>query len=130
MKITASGVETDPDGIPWKFWSREAVAKARSEGRPVFIDFTADWCATCQVNKRTSIEIDSVRKKLAEINAVALLGDYTLIDPEITAELKRFGRAAVPLVLVYPKDASKPPVELPSFLTPGIVLDALDKAAK
>ena len=61
--------------------------------------FTADWCVTCQANKKTSIEIDSVRKKLEVINAVALLGDYTLTPDDITEELKRFGRAAVPLVL-------------------------------
>ncbi len=123
-------IENNPDGIQWTPWSRDAVAKARSEGRPVFVDFTADWCVTCQANKKTSIEIDSVRKKLQEINAVALLGDYTLVPQDITEELKLFGRAAVPLVLVYPKDASKPPVELPAILTPGIVLDALDNAAK
>jgi thiol:disulfide interchange protein DsbD len=129
-KLTSGGVKSDPDGIQWQPWSREAVSKARGEGRPVFVDFTADWCVTCQANKKTSIEIDSVRKKLKEINAVALLGDYTLVPPEITEELKRFGRAAVPLVLVYPKDATKPPVELPAILTPGIVLDALNNAAK
>lgn len=121
---------TEPGGIEWLAWSPEAVAKARKEGRPVFVDFTADWCLTCKLNKASSIEIESVRAKLKAINAVSLLGDYTLVDPAITEELKRFGRAAVPLVLVYPKDASLPPVELPAALTPGIVLDALDKAAK
>ena len=129
-KIADGNLNNHPDGIQWLPWSRDAVAKARSEGRPVFVDFTADWCVTCQANKKTSIEIDSVRKKLKEINAVALLGDYTLVPQDITEELKRFGRAAVPLVLVYPKDASKPPVELPAILTPGIVLDALDTAAR
>jgi len=129
-KLTAGVIATDPDGIQWQPWSAAAVAKARSEGRPVFVDFTADWCVTCQANKKTSIEIDSVRKKLKEINAVSLLGDYTLVPDDITEELKRFGKAGVPLVLVYPKDASKPPLELPSLLTPSIVLDALDQAAK
>lgn len=127
---SAGKVTTEPGGIEWQPWSREAVAKARAEGRPVFVDFTADWCLTCKLNKASSIEIDSVRQKLKAINAVSLLGDYTLVPPEITEELKRFGRAAVPLVLVYPKDASLPPVELPAALTPAIVLDALDKAAK
>jgi thiol:disulfide interchange protein DsbD len=129
-KLTTGAISQAADGIQWLPWSREAVAKARDEGRPVFVDFTADWCVTCQANKKTSIEIEPVRKKLKEIDAVALLGDYTLIDPLITEELKRFGRAAVPLVLVYPRDASKPPIELPALLTPGIVLDALDKAAR
>ena len=123
-------LKESPDGIAWQRWSPEAVAKARSEGRPIIVDFTADWCLTCQVNKKTSIEISSIRAKLKENNAVALLGDYTHFPENITAELNRFGRAGVPLVLVYPKDASAPPIVLPEILTPGIVLDALDRAAR
>jgi thiol:disulfide interchange protein DsbD len=117
------------DGIDWQRWSPEAVAKARSEGRPIIVDFTADWCLTCQVNKKTSIEIPSVRAKLKSLNAVALLGDYTRFPDNMTAELNRFNRAGVPLVLVYPKDATAPPIVLPEILTSGIVLDALGRAA-
>ncbi len=119
-----------PEGIQWQAWSPEAVQKARAEGRPVFVDFTADWCVTCQANKKTSIEIPSVRAKLREINAVPLLGDYTAVPDNITDELNRFHRAGVPLVLVYPREASKPPIVLPELLRPGIVLDALTKAAQ
>jgi thiol:disulfide interchange protein DsbD len=96
----------------------------------VLVDFTADWCLTCQANKKTSLEIASVRQKLKEINAVALLGDYTREDPAITAELKRHERAGVPLVLVYPKAATEPPIVLPTVLTPGKVLEALEQAAR
>jgi thiol:disulfide interchange protein DsbD len=117
-------------GIAWQPWSAEAVSKARAEGRPVLVDFTANWCLTCQLNKKTSLEVDSVRAKLKAINAVALLGDYTRKNPDITAELKRFERAGVPLVLVYPKDATQPPQLLPTVLTPTIVLEALDAAVK
>jgi thiol:disulfide interchange protein DsbD len=118
------------DSIAWQPWSAEAVAKARAAGRPVLVDFTANWCLTCQLNKKTSLEIDSVRAKLKAVNAVALLGDYTRKNPAITAELKRFERAGVPLVLVYPKDATQPPQLLPTVLTPDIVLNALDAAIK
>jgi len=97
----------------------------------VLIDFTADWCATCQVNMRTSINIASVRKKLGAMNAVTLVADFSKEDPAIAEELHRFKRDAVPLVLVYPRNASKPPIVLPDgYLTPSIVLDALDKAAE
>jgi thiol:disulfide interchange protein len=105
-------------------------AKAQAAGRPALVDFTADWCLTCQVNKKIAIEIPSVRKKLKEINAVALVGDYTHFPDSITAELNRFNRAGVPLVLVYPKNPDAQPIILPQILTPGIVLDALDQATR
>jgi thiol:disulfide interchange protein DsbD len=118
------------EGIDWKKWSPEAVEQARKDGHPVLVDFTADTCLNCQVNKLTSLEVEPTRKKLKEISAVSFLGDFTDEDPAIARELERHGRAGVPLVLVYPKDSTKPPIELPAVLTPGIVLDALDKAAK
>jgi len=127
------GSKTDPnakEGIAWKPWSPEAVAEARAKSLPVFVDFTADWCLTCEANKSSSIEIDSVKAKLKAINAVALIGDFTKKSPAIRDELKRFGRAGVPLVLVYPRDGKSEPEILPALLTPGIVLDALDRASK
>jgi len=126
---TAGSLPESPDGIDWQPWTPEAVAKAQSEGRPVLVDFTANWCLTCQVNKKLAIEIPSVRDKLKEINAVALVGDYTHFPDDITAELNRYSRAGVPLVLVYPKRVDAQPIVLPAILTPGIVLDALDRAA-
>ncbi len=130
-KVRSDGVvQSSPEGIAWQKWSVDAVAKARAEGHPVLVDFTADWCLTCKANKRTSIEIPATRAKLKEINAVALLGDNTDEDPAIVVELKKYQRAGVPLVLVYPRDAAKPPLVLPAFLTPGIMLEALQQAAK
>jgi thiol:disulfide interchange protein DsbD len=126
----ASISKASPDGIDWRPWSPAAVAKAQAAGRPALVDFTADWCLTCQVNKKIAIEIPSVRKKLKEINAVALVGDYTHFPDSITAELNRFNRAGVPLVLVYPKNPDAQPIILPQILTPGIVLDALDQATR
>ena len=130
IATAAGSLKASPDGIDWQPWSLEAVAQARAGGKPVLVDFTADWCLTCQVNKKIAIEIPSVRKKLKEINAVALVGDYTHFPDSITAELNRFDRAGVPLVLVYPKNPDAEPIVLPAILTPGIVLDALDRAAR
>jgi thiol:disulfide interchange protein DsbD len=130
-ETTSTGsLKESADGIDWQPWSAEAVAQARAAGKPVLVDFTADWCLTCQVNKKTSIEVSSVREKLKSLNAVALLGDYTHFPDAITTELNRYNRAGVPLVLVYPKNADAAAIVLPEVLTPGIVLDALDRAAK
>ncbi|PAW78993.1 MAG: hypothetical protein B9S33_19390 [Pedosphaera sp. Tous-C6FEB] len=122
--------KSDPEGIDWQPWSLEAVAKARTDGRVVLVDFTADWCFTCKANLKSSLEITETRQKLKALNAVALLADNTLESPAIVTELKKFGRAGVPMVLVYPRDPKAEPLLLPTLLTPSIVLDALDKAAK
>ncbi len=109
-------------------WSPEAVAKARAAGRPVLVDFTAKWCATCNLLVKPTLESAEVRKRLAQMDAVVLVGDYTLFPTNITEELHRYGRAGVPLVLVYPKKPASPPIVLPEAFTPGMVVAALDRA--
>ncbi|MBM3901685.1 MAG: DUF255 domain-containing protein [Verrucomicrobia bacterium] len=118
------------EAIAWARWSPDAVTHARAEGRPVLVDFTAKWCLTCRVNEATAIDVPSVREQLAALDVVSLRGDYTREDPAITEELRRFQRAGVPLVLVYPKNPSLPPRVLPNTLTRGIVEEALQWAAK
>ncbi len=120
---------TETNGI-WRAWSPEEVAKARADGHPVLVDFTADWCLTCQLNARTSLDIDSVSNKLTKIGAKAFKADYTHFPDNITEELNRYNRAGVPLVLVYPRDTNAPPFVLPELLTEGIVLEKLDAVAK
>ena len=125
-----SGMVQDfPGGIRWHRWSAEAVAKAREAGQPVLVDFTAKWCATCIWNKKTSIDIESVRTVLADKNMKAFRADYTRRPDYITEELQLWGRAGVPLVLVFPADRTKQPEMLPEILTANIVLTALNKAA-
>ncbi len=116
-------------GIDWQVWSSQAVKRAQEEGHPVLVDFTAKSCATCKFNEFTSLDIAATRAKLQQIGAVALRGDYTHEDPEIARMLREFDRPGVPLVLVYSKDPNKPPQVLPGFLTPSIVLNALNCAA-
>jgi len=121
-------IEQKSGGLAWEPWSPEAVAEAQAAGRPVLVDFTADWCLTCQANKKFAIEVPSVEAKLREINGLALMGDYTLFPPAIREELRRYNRAGVPLVLVYPGTSGAQPEVLPEALTPGRVLKALESA--
>ena len=125
----AGVVQDFPGGIRWYRWSPEAVAKAREAGQPVLVDFTAKWCATCIWNKKTSIDIESVRAVMADKNFKAFRADYTRQPDYITEELRDRGRAGVPLVLVFPADRTKQPEMLPEILTANIVLTALNKAA-
>ena len=120
----------EPGGLPWEPWSTEAITKARSAGKPVLVDFTAKWCLTCNTIVKPALESTAVRDKFAAIGGVALLGDYTRFPPEITDELHRFNRAGVPLVLIYPKNRDEQPIVLPEALTPGIVVSALERAAR
>lgn len=114
--------------LTWKPWSPEAVAAARSEGRPVFVDFTASWCVNCKENKRRAIDIPQTMDRFREVNAVLLRGDYTRQPPEITAVLREFNVGGVPLNLIYPPDSSKDPIVLPTYLTPASIQEALDRA--
>jgi thiol:disulfide interchange protein len=118
------------DAINWQPWSTTAVDKARSEGHPVLVDFTAESCINCQVNLALSINVEETRKKLKQMNAVTLEGDYTNPDVDIARELQRFGQAGVPLVLVYSADKSRPPIVMPPRFSREEMLAALDKAAK
>jgi thiol:disulfide interchange protein DsbD len=114
----------------WAAWSPEAVAEAQTSGRPVLVDFTAKWCLTCNTIVKPALESDAVRKKIAEVKAVPLIADYTRLPDNITRELHRFDRAGVPLVVVFPGKASGKPIVLPEAITPGMVVEALEKAAQ
>ncbi|WP_298160389.1 thioredoxin family protein [Brevundimonas sp.] len=109
-------------------WSVEAVAAAQAEGRPVLVNFTADWCVTCKINERTSLSSPRVAAALAASNAVYLVGDWTRRDDAITRELERRRRSGVPLYLVYTPGSAEPLI-LPQLLTEGLVIDALQTAA-
>jgi thiol:disulfide interchange protein/DsbC/DsbD-like thiol-disulfide interchange protein len=111
--------------IVWEPWSTEKVAQLREEGRPIYVDFTARWCATCQANKKLVFSSDAVKEYFRHHNIALLKGDWTNSDPRITAELAKWNRSAVPFNLVYLPGAPEPTV-LPEILTPGIVLNAFD----
>jgi thiol:disulfide interchange protein DsbD len=114
---------------PWQPWSRAAVAQAQAEGKAVFVDFTAAWCVTCQVNKRLVLETDPVQRHFARRQVVLMRADWTRQDPEITAALKELGRSGVPVYALYPAEGG-PPVLLPELLTEARVTAAVDEATR
>jgi len=104
------------------------VEQLRSEGRAVFIDFTAAWCLSCQVNERVALGTRAVRDAFAEHEVALLEADWTNRDAEIARAITSFGRSGVPLYVLYPADGGEPEI-LPAVLTPGIVIDAVRRAA-
>lgn len=115
------------EGINWVTYKPAALEALRAQGKPVFLDFTASWCLTCQFNERTAINVPAVRKFLLEKGITAMKGDWTNSDPTITEALKSFGRVGVPLAVFYPEGKGSDPVVLPELLTEKIVLDALSR---
>ena len=100
-------VATAVQGLSWQQWSADQQATLLAEGRPVFVDFTAAWCVTCQYNKRTTLSNADVLADMAAKNVHLLRADWTRRDPAITAELARLGRNSVPVYAIY-KNGQQP----------------------
>lgn len=119
--------EANAHELAWEPYSAAKLAALRAEGKPVFLDFTAAWCLSCKVNEAVAFHNEAVQKKLKESGIVLMKADWTRRDPEITQALASFGRNGVPLYVLYGKDPEAPPQLLPEVLTPGIVLEAVEK---
>lgn len=125
MQPAATATAGSTTLLPSRPWSAEAVATAQKEGRPVLVNFTADWCVTCKINERTSLSSARVAEAMAATRALYLVGDWTSRDAAITRELERHGRSGVPLYLVFRPGQAEPEI-LPQLLTEGVVIDALE----
>ncbi|MEE8165690.1 MAG: thioredoxin family protein, partial [Myxococcota bacterium] len=112
----------------WTAYSEEAVAAALAQGRPAFVVFTADWCITCQVNEKTVLSRSAVREAFAVGGYALFKADWTRRDEKIRVKLAEFGRAGVPLYLVYSPDAPDRPQMLSEILTTDRVTTALARS--
>ena len=107
-------------------FSQTALAEARDTGQPIFIWFTADWCVTCKVNESVAIERESVREAFEEAGVIAMVGDWTRRDAEISIFLNQQGAAGVPLYLWYEPGAGAPE-QLPQVLTPDMLIERANR---
>ena len=110
-------------------YTPERLAALRAERRPVFVNFTADWCVTCKINEAGALHSARTSEAFQAANAVYLVGDWTRRDDRITAELERHGRSGVPLYLLYTPGDTEPRI-LPQLLTEGLVTEALEDAGR
>lgn len=109
-------------------YTAQRLADLRAAGRVVFVNMTADWCVTCKANEKTVLGSDDFRAALAEADAVYMKGDWTDVDPEITAFLQAHGAVGVPLYVVFPRRGEAR--VLPTVLTPALVREALREASR
>jgi DsbC/DsbD-like thiol-disulfide interchange protein/cytochrome c biogenesis protein CcdA/thiol-disulfide isomerase/thioredoxin len=112
----------------WKRYRPADVQAELESGRPVFVDFTAAWCLSCQVNKRVALSTADVKAAFKRKGVVRFRADWTNRDPEITQALQKLGRSGVPVYALYTPGREKPRL-LPEVLTPAIVINALDTVA-
>ncbi|RMH69686.1 MAG: thiol:disulfide interchange protein [Gemmatimonadetes bacterium] len=118
---------TSQHGVVWEPFSPERVAELKAAGTPYFIDFTAKWCLSCQVNKKVALHSAKVEKKFAELGVVTLEADWTSRDPVIGEEIAKFGRNSVPVYVFSTGKPGEAPVLLPEILTPEIILKELKR---
>jgi thiol:disulfide interchange protein len=125
---TEASESSEPNGLTWKAWSPETVAQLRVENKPVYIDFTAAWCLTCQVNHRVYSNADLI-EDFRKHDVTLMKADWTKPDERIEKALADLNESAVPVNILYVPGRDKP-VVLPKTLTVSNVQAALAELDK
>jgi thiol:disulfide interchange protein len=113
----------------WQPYSAARVAELSAAGKPLLVNFTASWCLTCLVNERNAFSDSAVQAIFRDKHVTLMKGDWTNRDPAITHALAAFGRAGVPLYVVYnARPGAAEPLLLPQILTASVVQDAFADA--
>ena len=116
--------------LAWEDWSESRMNSHLAEGKPVLVDFTADWCTTCKYNEVTALNVASTKKFVEENGVVAMKADFTEESPEIKKWLVRFKAGGVPLLVIFPPGDSSKPIVFDGIVTRGQVLARLEEAMK
>src|SRR5262249_10296251 len=112
---------------PWQPFDEAAIPGLVGSGKIVFVDVTADWCLTCQANKKLVLESDAIRPRLESVGVVAMKADWTRANPGIARYLAGFGRYGIPFNVIYGPKAPGG-IVLPEVRTRSAVTDALARA--
>ena len=127
---TSASTTTPLGPLAWQPYSEQLLDSARSAGHPVFIDFTAAWCLSCQFNEHAVLEAPDIQQALSSHNVTLLKADWTNNDPVITQKLASVGRAGVPTYVLYPGAPNSTADVLPELLTKNLVMAAIQRDAK
>jgi thiol:disulfide interchange protein/DsbC/DsbD-like thiol-disulfide interchange protein len=127
--LAASLMHRGSTSLTWETYSADALAAARANGKPVFVDFTAAWCLSCHVNEAAVLDSAEVQDRFKSTGIVLMRADWTKYDPAITAELASVNRSGVPTYVIFPA-GNKALDVLPELLSKGVVLDALTRDVK
>jgi len=127
-QIVQTSKASDKSDLLWESYSPQRLEELRHAGRPVYLDFTAAWCITCQTNKLLTFSSAELLDEFRRRNIALLKGDWTNEDEQVTAALKSYGRSGVPLNVYYPPGKDSEKIILPTLLTAGIVLETIKQA--
>lgn len=114
--------------MPWQEFSEEQLVKLRTEGRPMLIDFTANWCVICKINEKIALDRDETVKFIESNGFVPLLADFTRENPEILKWLREFGQESVPLTIIVPPGQGSEIIALRGQYTQRTLLKKLKEA--
>ncbi len=120
-------LEADSFGLKWEMFSPGRLETHLAQGKSVYLDFTAEWCITCQVNERLVFGSQEVRDLVKEKNVILIRADWTSKNPSITRALQGFGRNGVPLNVLYAPGSRENPVIFPNIMTAATVIEELKK---